>query len=93
MDKFWEWMNEKGYNVLYINGQFLIDLYDKAIPKQMLVGYLIEYISETILKQKETVEGCKPFHVYNLNWGMLAMARDLYGASVELIEKLEELEK
>ncbi len=51
MDKFWEWMNKKGYAEKHFTGLQVIppDQMDRLVhefTKQMLIGYMIEYIYE-----------------------------------------------
>lgn len=53
MDKFWKWMEEKEYGK-----------YDKPelLPNQMLIGYMIEYITE----KTTYYNACKSLpYVYN----------------------------
>ncbi len=49
MNKFWKWIEDKGYGKNYIDG-FSIDRAayweDEDIPKQMLIGYMFEYLIE-----------------------------------------------
>jgi hypothetical protein len=55
MEKFWEWMREKGYGYMGSKGDVFIygknefykddsDLCFANPPKQMLIGYMIEYL-------------------------------------------------
>ena len=50
MNKFWEWMEKKGYKSLYGDKSSNIienEYGQKVIPtKQMLIGYMIEYVSK-----------------------------------------------
>jgi hypothetical protein len=41
MNKFWKWMEEKGYGDSH---RLLYDCNKVNQPKQMLVGYMIEYL-------------------------------------------------
>jgi hypothetical protein len=46
---------EKGYNVLYAGDTALIELSNKEIPKQMLIGYMIEYLIEHNIKMTMSI--------------------------------------
>jgi hypothetical protein len=50
MDKFWKWMEEKDYSDLKC--EKLLPVYNyfayDDMPKQMLIGYMIEYIRDKI---------------------------------------------
>ena len=47
MDEFWKWMRKKEYNDPQYE-EYLLDTDDESISptKQMLIGYMIEYLAE-----------------------------------------------
>ena len=47
MNEFWDWMIDKGFAQVG-QGKAIYTKYDKGIipPKQMLIGYMIEYLHE-----------------------------------------------
>ncbi len=53
MEAFWIWMEEKGYYkdfaewYEYVVTEEQLDERKEYIPKQMLIGYMIEYLLET----------------------------------------------
>ena len=62
MNNFWKWISKKGYgNKSTIDGSVELPLFidyekieEKDIPKQMLIGYMIEYLIEK--KEKDTIK-------------------------------------
>lgn len=51
MNKFWEWMKQKGY------GGKNDDNYKFDPPKQMIIGYMIEYIIEKDIEKSSDTMG------------------------------------
>ncbi len=63
MNEFWEWMDRKGYGftkavnipqrAIYVGESFLEE---SQIPKQMLIGYMIEYLMNSSLERNVTYD-------------------------------------
>ena len=87
MNKFWKWMEEKGYAVYhedpFCDSGWLLKEVERQ-TKQMLIGYMIEYIG-SILKD-ETNYGLDEYmfnedtnHNYEVLVYRIEMLEDLYG--------------
>jgi hypothetical protein len=72
MDKFWEWMKEKNYKGSFREKSLsLMDRGWTYPSKQMLIGYMIEYLVEhgnnVILTSCQNIEGIYDFYERQIN--------------------------
>jgi hypothetical protein len=74
---FWRWMEEKNYinEGEFYNGEFGSDIIAENAPKQMLIGYMIEYISNHEYWKKSEEQ---PFPQYEMEFRMSVWAKDQY---------------
>ncbi len=61
MKRFWKWIEKKGYGIaeeplLYVNNTFSMEV---DLRKQMLIGYMIEYL----LSNKIHIKDMVPLHL------------------------------
>lgn len=61
MEKFWEWMKEKGYGEIddkdgckFVRGSSVNEMYLQVYPTyQMVIGYMIEYLYHRLLDRPD----------------------------------------
>jgi hypothetical protein len=87
MDKFWKWMKKNNYGDVnsYTKTNFVYtNISGTALPtKQMLIGYMIDYISKHKY-WKESPD--QPFPHYEMEFRMSVWAKDCYGELENIIK-------
>ena len=83
MNKFWKWMVEKDYAPHYRNFKYLYDEVGVVITptKQMLIGYMIEYLY------------CRSENNINIFTGILDIEVDIENGKANIDDIYKQLEK
>jgi hypothetical protein len=92
LDKFWQWMEEKGYGKLsYEGGEYPLELiFDSTTfiyaSKQMLVGYMIEYIRDHKYWDESPNQ---PYPPYEMDFRLAVWGKDHYQCFSEIINFID----
>jgi hypothetical protein len=93
LDKFWKWMEEKGYGKLsYEGGEYPLELiFDSTTfiyaSKQMLVGYMIQYIRDH--KHWDECEAQYYSMPYDMDFRMSVWGKDHYKCFSQVIKLID----
>jgi len=97
MNKFWKWMKEKEYGKKDRDGEWIgheeIHPYYFRATKQMLIGYMIEYVNNhkfwEIIKGEKDYEHQERCMQLDFEFRMAAKCRDIYKELERIIKELD----